>query len=78
MGTVLSLGYIPFGQDGSVEYASHLPVHVAMSSGEAEYIFAAAVCMRASHLRILIHDLRCMGRDKYDQGIVNMEPVKKL
>ena len=39
-----------------------------MSSGEAEYISAAVACMRASHLRMLIYDLRCMGSDKYEIG----------
>ena len=29
-----------------------------MSSGEAEYIYAAVACMRASYLRILINDMR--------------------
>ena len=47
-----------------------------MSSGEAEYISAAVACMRASHLRMLIYDLRCMGSDNYDQDNVNMEPAR--
>ena len=47
-----------------------------MSSGEAEYISAAVVCMRSSHLRVLIYNLRCMGSDNYDQDNVNMEPAR--
>ena len=47
-------------QGGPVNHSSHLPVLVAMSSGEAEYI-SAAVCMRASHLRMSIYDLRLSG-----------------
>ena len=43
-------GYIALSQGGAVDYGSHLPVPVAMSSGEAEYISAAVACMRASHL----------------------------
>ena len=39
-----------------------------MSSGEAEYISAEVAHMRASHLRMLIYDLRCMGSDNYDQA----------
>ena len=46
-------GYIALSQGGAVDYGSHLPVPVAMSSGEAEYISAAVACMRASHLRTL-------------------------
>ena len=51
-------GNISIMQEGPVGHSSHLPVPVAMSSGEAEYISAAAACMRASHLRILIYDLK--------------------
>ena len=34
-------------QGGPVDHSSHLPIPVAMSSGEAEYISAATACMRA-------------------------------
>ena len=53
-----------------------MPIPVAMSSGEAEYISAAAVCMRASHLRMLIHDLKYLGIPKYDGDNMNYEPTK--
>ena len=36
-------------QGGPVDHSSHLPIPVAMSSGEAEYIAAATACTRASH-----------------------------
>ena len=32
-------GYISFSQGGPTDYGSHLPVPVAMSSGEAEYTY---------------------------------------
>ena len=47
-----------------------------MSSGEAEYISAAVACMRASHLRMLINDLRFIGSEHYNQDVVNLEPVR--
>ncbi len=47
-------GYIALNQVGDVDYGSHLPVPVAMSSSEAECIYAAVAYMRASHLRTLI------------------------
>ena len=40
-------------QGGIADCSSHLPVPVAMYSGEAEYILAAAAIMKASHLRML-------------------------
>ena len=59
-----------------MDYGSHLPVSVAISSGEAEYISTAVTCMRTSHLRMLIYDLRSMGSNEYDQDNINMEPVR--
>ena len=44
-----------------------------MSSGEAEYISAAVACMRASHLRMLINDLRFMGSENYNHDVVNLK-----
>ena len=48
-----------------MDYDSHLPVPVAMSSGEAEYIAAAVACMRASQLRMLVYDLQNMCSRDY-------------
>ena len=33
-------------QGGTVDYGSHLPVPVTMSSGESEYIAAAVACIK--------------------------------
>ena len=46
-----------------------------MSSGEAEYISAAVACMKASHLRMLMNDLRFMGDDDYDEDKVKLRPA---
>ena len=46
-----------------------------MSNGEVECISTAVAYMRASHLRMLIYDLICMGSDNYDQDNINMEPA---
>ena len=53
-------------QGGAVDYSSHPPVLVEMSSGEAEYISAAVACVKASHLRMLVYDLRFLGSNSYD------------
>ena len=39
-----------------------------MSNGMAEYISDTVACIKASHLRILIYDLKCMGSNEYGQG----------
>ena len=69
-------GYIGLNQGGAVDYGSHLPVPVAMSSGEAEYISAAVACMRANHLRMLIYDLKFLGSDTYDADNLEYEPAR--
>ena len=57
-------------------YGSHLPVPVAISSGEAEYISEAVAWMRASHLRVLMNDLRFMSSENYNLDIANLGPVR--
>ena len=69
-------GYVALSQAGPVDYGSHLPVPVAMSSGEAEYIAAAVACMRASHIRMLIYDLRCLGSKDYNSDELTCEPSR--
>ena len=69
-------GYITFIQGGTADYGSHLPVPVAMSSGEAEYIAAAVACMKASHIRMLVYDLRNLGMEDYNGDLPNIEPAR--
>ena len=47
-----------------------------MLSGEAEYISAVIVCMKASHLRILLYDLRFVGSDSYDGDNLKCGPSR--
>ena len=53
-------------QGGPVDHSSHLPIPVAMSSGEVEYIATKTACMRESHLHMLIYDLGYLGTSEYD------------
>ena len=63
-------------QGGPVDHSSHLPIPVAMSSGEAEYISAATACMRASHLRMLTYDLKYLCTESYDGDKLNQKPAR--
>ena len=47
-----------------------------MPSGEAEYISAATTCMRASHLQMLIYDLKHLCTAEYDGDKLNQKPAK--
>ena len=69
-------GYIILRQAGAVDYGSHLPVTVAMSSGEAEYISAAVACMKASHIKMLEYDFRHLGTQSYNLENPICEPSR--
>ena len=62
-------------QAGAVDYGSHLPVLVAISSGEAEYISAAVACMHASRIRMLVYDLKFLDINEYDSNGPNYRPA---
>ena len=62
-------------QGGAVDYGSHLPVPVAMSSGESEYIAAAVACMKASHLRMMGYDFENMGKPDYEPMNMKYPPA---
>ena len=40
---------------GATDYSSILPIRVAISNGEAEYISTVSTGMKVSHLRMLIY-----------------------
>ena len=67
-------GYIILRQAGAVDYGSHLPVPVAISSGEVEYISATVACMKASHIRMLEYDFKYLGTQSYDLNNLSCEP----
>ena len=61
---------------GTVDHASQMPVPVAMSTGEAEYLGAGNACMAAAHIRMLLYDLQHLGTENhsYDDPS-NMPPA---
>ena len=63
-------------QEGPIDYINYLPIPVAISCGEAEYILAAAACMRACSLWMLIYDVKYLLTPKYDGDNMNYEPAK--
>ena len=50
---------------GIVDHASQVPVPIAMSTGEAEYLAAGNACMSAAHIRMLLYDLQHLGSDEH-------------
>ena len=62
-------------QGYAVDYGSHLPIPVAMSSGESKYISAAVACMKASHLRMMGYDFEHMGMKSYDPMNIDYPPA---
>jgi hypothetical protein len=62
-----TVGELIYCQGGIVHARSHVPVPVAMSSAEAEYVAACSACMAASHLRMLLYDYKYLGTKQYSE-----------
>jgi hypothetical protein len=60
-------GELVYCQGGYVHARSHVPVPVAMSSAESEYMSACSACMAASHLRMLLYDHKYLGTTRYSK-----------
>ena len=59
-----------------MDYGSHLPVPVAMSSGETEYIAATLACIRASHVWMLVYDLQNICSKNYSPTEIKQSLAK--
>ena len=55
--------YNIFYQGGTIDHVTHIPVTVAQSSAESEYIAACTTGMALAHFRMLIHEL--LNKDLY-------------
>ena len=61
---------------GTVDHASQMPVPIAMSTGEAEYLAAGNACMSAAHIRMLLYDLQHLGTESHSyKDPTNMPPA---
>ena len=59
-------GYVTFKSGGSIDHMSHLPIPVALSSEEAEYLAASVACTAAQHIRMLNYDLYHLMEEDYE------------
>jgi len=60
-----TIGYMIFYQGGLVEATSTVPVPVAMSTCEAEYLGACNAAMSVAHLRMMVYDFMHLGTNRY-------------
>jgi hypothetical protein len=69
-------GELVYCQGGYVHAKSHIPVPVAMSSAESEYMSACSACMAASHVRMLLYDYKHLGTERYSKvnQMIDMAP----
>ena len=59
-------GYLIFYNGNLIDAHTSMPVPIAMSSAEAEYMSACNLCMKLAHLRMLVYDLEKLGSKDYD------------
>ena len=69
-----TVGRISVLAGGTVDHSSTVPVPVAMSSAEAEYLGASVACMSAAHLRMLVYDFEHLGSNIYHANDVEKTP----
>ena len=68
-------GFKVFCQGGVIEAQSTMPVPVALSSAEAEYMGACNCGAMLSHLRELIYEFRLLGSNEYEiDGVFGNTP----
>ena len=60
-----TIGYLIFSQGGLIEANSSVPVPVAMSSAESEYMGACTAAMAGAHVRMLVYDYMYLGTPSY-------------
>jgi hypothetical protein len=60
-------GELVFCQGGIIHAKSHVPVPIAMSSGESEYNSSCSACMASSHMRMLLYDYKHLGTKHYNK-----------
>ena len=61
-------GEFIFCQGGYIHAKSHMPIPVAMSSAEAEYMSACSGGMAAAHAQMLLYDYKHLGTDHYSKA----------
>ncbi|MCP4459939.1 MAG: Ty1/Copia family ribonuclease HI, partial [Cytophagales bacterium] len=62
-----TIGNKIFYQGGLIEWASTMPMPIANSSAEAEYMAACLTCMAMTHLSMVVYDLENLGNKDYDK-----------
>ena len=71
-------GYIIFKSGGAVDHRCHLPVPIALSSGEAEYLATAVACTAAQHIRMMNYDLYHLSDKDYEPENTENYPASNV
>ncbi len=72
-------GYKVFAQGGIIEANSSMPVPVALSSAEAEYMGSCNLGAMISHLRELLYEFEYLGSPEYKiDGVFGTTPTIML
>ena len=59
---------------GAVDWGTNVPVPVAMSSGESEYLGTANCCMIAAYFRMLMYDTIHLGTEEHSVESMDEAP----
>ena len=72
-----TIGNKIFYQGGLIEWCSAVPIPIAMSTDEDEYMSACSACMALAHLSMLTYDLENLGNKHYqiDHKLTNIPNI---
>jgi hypothetical protein len=68
-----TVGYIIFYNGAPIEANTTVPVPVAQSSSEAEYLSACCGSMAAAHIRMILYDILHLGTKQWHQHAQNLD-----
>ena len=71
-------GYIIFKLGGPIDHRCHLPIPIALSTGEAEYLAASVACTAAQHIRMMNYDLYHLTDQDYIQENTETYPASNI
>ena len=71
-------GYIIFKSGGPIDHRCHLPVPIALSTGEAEYLAASVACTAAQHIRMMNYDLYHLTDQDYKPENTETYPASNI
>ena len=70
-----TIGYMIFRNGALIEANSTMPIPIAMSTSEAEYLAACSATMATAHIRMLLYDMMFLGTKHWRESIQRLPTI---